>query len=39
MSQKFRLKHVDEKRNYFLEEINQNELISRKHQKVLFFHS
>ena len=39
MSKKFRLKNVDEKRNYFLEEINHSELISRKHQKVLFFHS
>ena len=34
MSQKFRLKNVDETRNYFLEEIKQNELMSRKHEKV-----
>ena len=32
--QKFRLKNKDETRNYFLEEINQNELMSRKHRKV-----
>ena len=34
MSQKFRLKLIDEMRNYFLEEIKQNELMSRKHKKV-----
>ena len=34
MSQKFRLKRMDETRNYFLEEIKQNELMSRKHKKV-----
>ena len=32
--QKFRLKNIDETRNYFLEEIRQNELMSRKHKKV-----
>ena len=34
ISQKFRLKNMDETRNYFLEEIKQNELISKKHKKV-----
>ena len=33
-SQKFRLKIIDETRNYFLEEIKQNEFMSRKHKKV-----
>ena len=32
--QEFRLKNVDETRNYLLEEIEQNELMSRKHKKV-----
>ena len=32
-SQEFKLKNIDEKRNYFPEEIEQNELISRKHKK------
>ena len=34
MSQEFRSKNIDETRNYFLEEINQNKLMSRKHKKV-----
>ena len=34
MCQEFRLKNIKETRNYFLEEINQSELISRKHKKV-----
>ena len=34
MSQEFRLKNLDERRNYFLEEIKQNEFMSRKHKKV-----
>ena len=33
ISQEFRLKNIDETRNYFLEEIKQNELISRKYKK------
>ena len=33
ISQEFRLKNIDETRNYFLEEIEQNELISRKYKK------
>ena len=34
ISQEFRLKNIDETRNYILEEIEQNELISRTHKKV-----
>ena len=33
MGQEFRLKNTDETRNYFLEEIKQNQLISRKHRQ------
>ena len=33
MSQGFRLKNIDEIRNYFIEERNQNELMSKKHKK------
>ena len=33
ISQKFRLKNIDETRNWLIEEINQNELICKKHQK------
>ena len=33
-SQEFRFKNIDETRNYFLEEIKQNELMSKKHKKV-----
>ena len=32
--QEFRLKNIDEKRNYFLEEIKQYELMSKRHKKV-----
>ena len=34
MSQEFRLKNIDETRKYFLEEIEQNYLVSRKHKEV-----
>ena len=34
VSQKFRLKNIEETRNYFLEEIEENELMSKKHKKV-----
>ena len=34
ISQKLRFKKIDETRNGFLEETNQNELISKKHKKV-----
>ena len=36
ISQKFRLKNIDEINNYFLEEIEQNELMRRKHKKGLY---
>ena len=34
VSQEFSLKNIDETRNYFLEEIKQNELISKKAKKI-----
>ena len=34
ISQEFRLKNIDETIIFFLEEIRQNELVSRKHKKV-----
>ena len=34
ITQEFRLKNIDETRNYFFEEIEQNELMSKKHKKV-----
>ena len=34
MSQKFRLKNTDKTKNDFLEEIQQNELMIRKHEKL-----
>ena len=34
MNQEFRLKQVDKIRNYLIEEINKNELMSKKHKKV-----
>ena len=34
MSQEFRLKKIDETRNYFLEEIKQNKVMIEKHKKV-----
>ena len=34
ISQEFRMKNIDESRNYLTEEINQNELMSKKHEKV-----
>ena len=34
ISQEFRLKNIDKTKNHFLEEIEQNKLISRKHKKV-----
>ena len=33
ISQEFRLKNIDETRNYLIEEINRNELMSKKHKK------
>ena len=34
MNQEFRLKKIDEIRNYLIEEIIRNKLISKKHKKV-----
>ena len=34
MSKEFRLISIDKTRNYFLEEIKRNELMSRKYKKV-----
>ena len=34
ISQEFRLKIIDETRNYFIEEIELNELMSKKHKEV-----
>ena len=34
ISQKLGLKNIDETRNYLIEEINPNELMSKKHKKV-----
>ena len=34
ISQEFRLKNIDEARNYFLEDIKQYELMSEKHKNI-----
>ena len=34
MGQEFRLKNIDETRNYLIEERNRNELMSKEHKKV-----
>ena len=34
ISQEFRLEYIYETRNYFVEEIEQNELMSKKHKKL-----
>ena len=34
LSQEFRLKNIDKTRNYLIEEINPDELMSKKHKKV-----
>ena len=34
ISQEYRLKYIDETRNYLIEEINQSELMSKKHKWV-----
>ena len=34
ISPEFRLRNIDGTRNYFLEETEQNELMSKKHKKV-----
>ena len=33
-SQGFKLKNIDETRNYLIEEMNRNELMSKKHKKI-----
>ena len=33
VSLEFRLRNIDETRNYIIEEINQNQLMSKKHKK------
>ena len=37
MNQQFRLEKIEEIRNYLVEEINQNELMSQKHKKFVEF--
>ena len=34
INQEFRLKKINKRRNYLIEEINQNELMSKKHKNV-----
>ena len=34
INQEFLLKKIDEIRNYFIEKVNQNKLMSKKHKKV-----
>ena len=34
ISEEVRLKNVDERRNYLIDEINRNELMSKKHKNV-----
>ena len=34
MAEEFRLNNIDKTRNYLIEEINGNELMSKKHKKV-----
>ena len=36
ISHKCRLENIDKTRNYFIEEINQNELMSKKDKKPLY---
>ena len=33
-NQEFRLKNIDETRNYLIKEINRNELVSKSHEKL-----
>ena len=37
MNKEFRLKKIDEKIHYLIEEINQNKLLSKKHKKICTF--
>ena len=34
INQEFRLKKIDEMRNYLIEEVNQNKLMNKKHKNV-----
>ena len=34
INQEFRLKNIDERRNYLIEEINKNEVMSKTYKKV-----
>ena len=34
LSEEFRLKNIDKARNYLIEELNKNELMSKKHKRV-----
>ena len=34
ISQEFRLKNIDERKNYLIEQINQNEMMSKMHKKI-----
>ena len=36
VSQEFRLKNTDETRDYFIKEIKQNKLMSKKHKMTLY---
>ena len=36
LSQKFRLRNINETRNYFHEKIEKNKLITKKHKKGLY---
>ena len=35
ISQELRLKNIDETRNYLIEEINRNELMSKKYKRIV----
>ena len=37
ISQEFRLKDIDETRNYLIKETNQNEVMSKKYEKIVEF--
>ena len=39
LSQEFRLRNIDETRNYFVKEIKQNELMSNKQKKKGLYYS
>ena len=37
ISKEFRLQNIDETENYLIEKINENELMSKKHEKCIYF--